>query len=374
MRQLDAKKLITWYGDAKRTLPWRESSDPYWVLVSEIMLQQTTVAAVVPKFEAWMNVFPSFERLAEAKEEEVLSQWSGLGYYQRARRLHRCAQSVVSLGYLPTTLDELLELPGIGPYTAAAVASICFERPHLAIDTNVIRVLYRYYALPCLSNHKPTHRVLQQRTESAFDWANPGEFNQALMELGASHCSVRAPECAHCPLKSGCAARVSEGGPEAFPLPKVRKEPKRTPGRSFVLESESSGRVLLVQGTSVGLLGQLYQPPILFSENESTCQEAIQAWLEGNLEESPIVQWELSYGISGRKLVLDCGAWRCSAAEIKRLQTLLQGLGIQTKLYNPVEETTAPPLSTLTRKVLAKWTESLSVSRPTGGMNPTFVP
>lgn len=358
MRQVDARKLLGWYAKHKRDLPWRRSTDPYAVLVSEIMLQQTTVAAVVPKYESWMKVFPTPEELASATAEQVMSQWSGLGYYQRARRLHSCVKEVCERGGFPTTLNGLLELPGLGPYTAAAVASICFERPALAIDTNVMRVLYRYYALSYEPGDRQADSVLRDETRSILDWADPGDFNQALMELGASLCSVKEPGCLLCPMSTGCQGRKSEAGPTSFPLKKTKKRPVVTPGKLLLLEREKAGSVLLVRGTSLGLLSELYQPPMIFPVDLSP-PSPLAVLGEEIFRRGSSESFEFNYGISGRKLTLEVGLWRMDEDESERNELFLSKAGLRPRWYQRGESDENPPLSSLTRKALRRWEESL---------------
>ena len=358
MRQIDARKLLDWYERQKRDLPWRRSNDPYAVLVSEIMLQQTTVAAVVPKYESWMEVFPTPAALAAASSEEVMAQWSGLGYYQRARRLHQCIKEVCELGGFPTTLEGLLNLPGLGPYTAAAVASICFERPALAVDTNVVRVLYRYYALSYEPGHREADSLLRDRTRSVLEWAHPGELNQALMELGASLCSVREPGCLLCPMGAGCEGRRAESGPTAFPLKKAKKKAVVTPGKVLLLEREDSKAVLLIRGTSLGLLSELYQPPMIFSlDLDPPSPLAVVG--EKIARRSPRETSSFQYGISGRKLALEVSLWQMTESECEHCRQVLREAGLNPRWYERTDSVENPPISSLTRKALKIWRESL---------------
>lgn len=321
MKQADLKELLDWYATDKRALPWRENTEPYGVLVSEFMLQQTTVATVVPRYLAWMERFPTFEALAQASEEEVLSQWSGLGYYQRARRLHRVAQIVACTGTIPDRYETLLELPGLGPYTAAAVASICFELPHLAIDTNVIRVLYRYYAIERNAKEKLGHDEIKKRSQAALQERRPGDVNQALMELGATRCRVKNPLCDSCPLAQGCSARHLPNGPESLPLASPRKEPRRTPGVAIVLERDRDGSVLLIRGTQIGVLEQLYQPPIAFDELPTGVSNDL---LDRLTDRNPDAVQTIRYGLSGRMLELECRRWRLTDERLEPLVALLE--------------------------------------------------
>src|SRR5688572_31827881 len=191
------RALLGFYDAHRRALPWREDPRPYRVWISEVMLQQTRVDAVVPYYRAWMERFPDVRALAAAPLDDVLKSWEGLGYYARARNLHRAALVVRDRmgGELPARASALRELPGFGEYTAGAVASIAFGEAVPAVDGNVRRVLARLYDEP-----EPTARWLRERAAALVDPARPGDFNQALMELGATVCRPRSPDCARCPL------------------------------------------------------------------------------------------------------------------------------------------------------------------------------
>lgn len=212
-----AQRLIDWYRSVRRDLPWRRTNDPYRIWVSEIMLQQTRVAAVIPYYERFLTKFPTVEALADAPEQEVLAAWSGLGYYSRARNLQRAAQRIVELREFPQHLEKFRELPGVGDYTAAAVTSIAFNQPHAAVDGNVLRVLSRHSAEPGDISNGRIRRKLSDLAQSLLDPNHPGDFNQAMMELGATVCLPRDPQCLLCPLSHDCQARLSQRQKE-FPV------------------------------------------------------------------------------------------------------------------------------------------------------------
>ncbi len=223
----DASSLLRWYDAAKRDLPWRASRDPYRIWVSEIMLQQTRVETARPYFERFVERFPDTESLAAAALEEVLALWSGLGYYRRARQLHAAARQVVAAGDgFPDTVDGLLKLPGIGPYTAAAVASIAFGIVTPVLDGNVERVLSRFLALESDPRRGAGRRQLLAAAAELLDPERPGDSNQALMELGGALCKPRSPRCGECPLAHGCEG-LALGAPERFPRRPERKRPRR---------------------------------------------------------------------------------------------------------------------------------------------------
>jgi A/G-specific adenine glycosylase len=201
--------LLAWYGRAKRNLPWRVArSDFYRTWISEIMLQQTRVEAVIPYYEKFLARFPRVTSLACAPEADVLTAWSGLGYYSRARNLHRAAKQVASDG-IPGGYEELLELAGIGRYTAAAIASIAFGQPHAAVDGNVLRVISRLTNDPGDIGSPRTQARFSEEAQQLLDPGRPGDFNQAIMELGATVCVPRSPDCGHCPVVKFCAAHAA---------------------------------------------------------------------------------------------------------------------------------------------------------------------
>jgi A/G-specific adenine glycosylase len=205
------RQLLGWYSANRRGLPWRRSCDPYLIWISEIMLQQTRVAVVIDRFESFVKRFPTIAALAKAPEQEVLALWSGLGYYRRARMLHQAAKFVAThhQGKLPVTADELRELPGIGAYTAAAIASIAHGEPEAVVDGNVERVICRLAGWGENGGEGATARrkKIQSMASELLDPMKPGDFNQAMMELGATVCLPRNPQCLVCPVTESCATR-----------------------------------------------------------------------------------------------------------------------------------------------------------------------
>jgi A/G-specific adenine glycosylase len=259
----DSNALLAWYDRHRRILPWRagsrETPDPYRVWLSEIMLQQTTVKTVGPYFARFVLQWPDVRSLAAAPLQEVLKAWAGLGYYARARNLHACAQAVVKehAGQFPAEERALLALPGIGAYTAAAIAAIAFDRPAMPVDGNIERIVARLFAVEeSLPAAKPTIRRLAETLAPA---RRPGDFAQALMDLGATICTPQRPACALCPLNEGCEAR-RRGDPETFPVrPPKRKGTLRRGAAFFALRAD--GMVLLRSRPSKGLLGGMTEMP-----------------------------------------------------------------------------------------------------------------
>ncbi len=263
MQAADPQALLVWYDRHRRRLPWRampgERADPYRVWLSEIMLQQTTVQAVKPYFERFLTRFPDVESLADAPQDAVMQAWAGLGYYSRARNLHACAKVVAGDhgGRFPADEEALRALPGIGAYTAAAIAAIAFDIPAAAVDGNVERVVSRLIALEePLPGAKPRIRTV---TQAMVPRERAGDFAQAMMDLGATICTPKRPACALCPWMEDCAAR-REGLQESFPR-KAKKAPRESRyGAAFVAE-RADGAVLLRTRPPQGLLGGMAEVP-----------------------------------------------------------------------------------------------------------------
>jgi A/G-specific adenine glycosylase len=236
--------LAAWYRAGHRDLPWRRTSDPYRIWVSEIMLQQTRAPAVIPYYERFLARFPTVESLADASENDVLALWSGLGYYARARNLRRAAREIVTRAEFPRAYDAIRALPGIGDYTAAAIASIAFGEPHAVVDGNVLRVAAR---LENDASDIASARTRERFRDLVQGWLgghNPGEFNQALMELGATVCLPKNPLCLLCPVAALCRAQAA-GTAGELPVKLRKTTPVRLEGVLLVVRS--GGRVLLRQ-------------------------------------------------------------------------------------------------------------------------------
>jgi len=224
-RRAFRQRLVAWYGEQRRDLPWRRTRDPYAVTVSEFMLQQTQVATVLPYYDRWLRQFPDWPTLAGAEEEAVIKAWEGLGYYRRARTLHKLAKVVTELpgGELPGQVAALEALPGLGPYTARAVGSIAFGLPAAVVDGNVMRVLARVFDCREDISRPATVRMMQGLADALAPDGNCGDYNQAVMELGALVCTPRSPRCLVCPLQQVCRARE----PEALPVKtRTKVEPR----------------------------------------------------------------------------------------------------------------------------------------------------
>ena len=252
--------LLNWYAINARSLPWRNHPDPYAVWVSEVMLQQTRVEAVIPYFTRWMVRFPNIQALSKASLQEVLAIWEGLGYYGRARNLHKTAQIVIQEfhGHLPGEVAQLRKLPGIGRYTAGAIASIAFGKDEPALDGNIRRVIARYFDVSNDAHSTEGKRELWMLAAKNLPKGQAGSYNQAMMDLGASLCTPKSPDCTHCPLRTGCQANalgIQELRPVILPKPAI---PHYTVTAAVI---NQKGRVLIAQRPAKGLLGGMWEFP-----------------------------------------------------------------------------------------------------------------
>jgi A/G-specific adenine glycosylase len=256
----DMRPLLAWYDAHARDLPWRQNADPYRVWLSEVMLQQTTVSTVTGYFERFLARWPTIEALANAGRDEVLAQWAGLGYYARARKLHECAQVVANdlKGRFPASVEELQQLPGIGPYTARAVGAIAFGLNVVPLDGNIERVAARLFAITDpMPKAKP--RLAELAQSLAFP-ERPGDLAQALMDLGATVCTPTKPDCQRCPIAKDCRG-LKQGNAESLPArEKKAKRPVRF-GAVFFAERQKDGAILLRKRPETGLLGGMLELP-----------------------------------------------------------------------------------------------------------------
>ncbi|MFP4143801.1 MAG: A/G-specific adenine glycosylase [Phycisphaeraceae bacterium] len=328
------RSLLAWYDAHHRTMPWRVSPgaeagrpEPYPILVAETMLQQTQVATVIPYFQRFIERFPTVAALASAEEQEVLRLWQGLGYYRRARNLHAAAKRIVDEfgGTVPGEVEKLLELPGVGRYTAGAVASIAFGRRAPIVDGNVARVLARLLAIEEPVDKAAVRRRLWEVAEAVVPGDRPGDFNQAMMELGSQICTPQGPTCPRCPVAEQCLAR-QDGREEEIPAMSPRKQPKAV--THVVAAVERRGRWLFEQRPEAGLWANLWQMPTWeWDQPAEVDEQAVAAWLSERTglkvepagREEPFVHqtthrritFELTrWRVTGGRLRTGAGAWR----------------------------------------------------------------
>ena len=255
---------MSWYRKNQRPLPWRGSKvpNPYHIVVSEAMLQQTQVSTVLPYYERFIKAFPTLDCLAAAPEQQVLRLWQGLGYYRRARNLHAAAQEMVRLhgGKVPEEFQDLMKLPGVGRYTAGAIASIGFDQQTPVLDGNVSRVLARWFAIGRSIDETSTRKRLWKLAEELVPQRQPGQFNQALMELGALVCTARQPRCSNCPVVELCQAHQANRV-KSIPVRSERRQPRSV--THTIVAVERAGRFLFEQRPSQGLWARMWQLPTL---------------------------------------------------------------------------------------------------------------
>jgi A/G-specific adenine glycosylase len=268
------RALVAWYDRSARDLPWRRTRDPYAIWLSEVMLQQTRVETVIPYFERFLRRFPDVTALASAELDEVLSLWSGLGYYRRARGIHACARAVVERhgGRFPEEASALRALPGIGPYTAGAVSSIAFEQREPLVDGNVSRVLARLEGIDVDIKSTAGAKLIWAAAGRLVPAERPGAFNQALMELGATLCTPRDPACLICPVREHCRARA-EGREHELPVVGEKRAVPTVPQVAAVVAS--GALVLLGRRREDGLFGGLWEPPMVEASSMEEAREAL---------------------------------------------------------------------------------------------------
>lgn len=317
------RALDSWYQANKRDMPWRRTRDPYRVWISEIMLQQTRVAAVIPYYERFLERFPNLAALAAAPDDDLLQAWAGLGYYSRARNLRAAAQQIVANGAFPSTYDGILALPGIGPYTAAAVSSICFGLPHAVLDGNVMRVLARLTHEDGDIQSSATRARLQATAQIILDPDNAADHNQGVMELGATICIPREPKCKLCPLARYCSA-LSSGLERELPIKIRRAETRRV--RRTLLVAIRNGNILLWQrAQDAAMLGGFYELPEPHQLPEAKSVRLLH---------------KFQHAITNH--IYD---FRVMATRVGQVPATLQ--------WTPLGQLSALPLSTVTRKALA---------------------
>jgi A/G-specific adenine glycosylase len=263
-----SKTLIHWYSNNKRNLPWRETKNPYYIWLSEIILQQTQVKQGLPYYDAFVSNFPTVFDLANANEEDVLKLWQGLGYYSRARNLHASAKYVATelKGVFPNNYKDLLKLKGVGDYTASAIASICFDEVAAVVDGNVYRVLSRYFGISTPINSSKGQKEFKALAQELIDKKNPADFNQGIMEFGATQCKPKNPECNICPFSNGCIA-FNENKISDLPV-KIKSAKAKKKYFNFLVFISEDEHTILQKREGKGIWQNLYQFPLVETEME----------------------------------------------------------------------------------------------------------
>ncbi|MCX5769405.1 MAG: A/G-specific adenine glycosylase [Candidatus Hydrogenedentes bacterium] len=298
------RSLLAWFRRRKRDLPWRHSADPYRVWISEVILQQTRVDQGLPYYERFVKAFPNVDALARAPLDRVLKAWEGLGYYARARNLHKAARIVSQTGRFPATAAEWAELPGVGRYTANAIASIAFAERVPVVDGNVQRVLARVFNITDSIDAAATRQRLWALAGSLVPAKSPGDFNQALMELGARVCVPRKPLCADCPLRARCKA-LAAGVQEARPVRAPKKQVPHVNSVAAVIQNR--GRLLIGRRPNSGMLGGLWEFPAF--DTRKTLHDAVLNTLGLDVTVGDCLG-DVSHTYSHRKVTLR--VYRCS--------------------------------------------------------------
>ena len=341
-------KLLSWYDANKRDLPWRKTKDPYKIWVSEIMLQQTTVKTVIPYYKNFLKKFPDLKSVATANDSDLIHAWSGLGYYQRIRNFKKACSQVISdyQGKVPSSFESLITLSGLGPYTAAAVASIAFDEKVAVVDGNVIRVLSRLFAYSEDMTSGRSKKFFSEKATEFLSSKRPGDFNQAMMELGATVCTPRKPLCLLCTVRSFCLA-YKKGNPESYPVKKKKNVYKKEFHLIFILKQ--NGHVLMRQRTASEIMSGIWEFPMevineSFSQDAKVISEIVKnkRWPTGEVS----FLKSFTHAIMNRRMVLypvviDITKSR-SAPNIK----------LGENMWKKREELSKVPITTITRKAL----------------------
>jgi A/G-specific adenine glycosylase len=278
--------LLNWFQAHARRLPWRKTQDPYAIWISEVMLQQTQIATVIPYYQRFLQAFPNFERLAAAPFEKIAEQWSGLGYYRRARHLHLAAQRIVRefKGKFPSDYQKARTLPGVGHYTASAVLSIVYNQPLPVLDGNVARVMARLHAWKGHLQQSIFRRRAERKLQALISRNNPGAFNQAMMELGQTVCLPRNPDCGICPLRPWCRAYRSKN-PERYPMPRPRRPTESAHLATAIIQKDR--KLAFIRGLDEGLMSDLWNFPAAFGKSKRQALKRLQEKLAKATGEVP---------------------------------------------------------------------------------------
>lgn len=339
------QNLVEWFNKEKRDLPWRRTSDPYKIWVSEVMLQQTRVDTVIPYYNRFLKKYPTLQSLAYAPQEELLKMWEGLGYYSRARNLQAGVKEVVEKydSKVPDNRHDISKLKGVGPYTAGAVLSIAYNKPEHAVDGNVMRVLSRALHIKEDIALPKTRKVFEQAVDMLIDPQRPGDFNQGLMDLGAMICTPTSPKCLLCPVRDYCIA-FQEGDADQLPIKSKKTKNKKVKYDVFV-GYDRNGRYLLEKRPSEGLLANMWQFPMVEIEKDAILKTSKQFQLNYNVNILDFVNDNLLTF----KHVFSHLTWEmdCYLVEIEKVADLPENICFLTK-----EQINEVPMSVPMLKIL----------------------
>lgn len=267
------KNLLHWHSQNARVLPWKNTKDPYTIWISEVILQQTRVEQGLPYFHKFIERFPNVNSLAQASEDEVLSYWQGLGYYSRARNLHHAAKTIKAIykGNFPNRYEEIIQLKGIGPYTAAAIASFAFDSAYPVVDGNVQRVLSRFFAIDEPIDENPAKKLIHDLAGELIDVKNPGAYNQAIMDFGATVCKPKSPNCMTCPLLSSCGA-FDLGIVDRLPV-KAKKLQRKIRFFHYLIIADADQNFVLRKRKENDIWAKLYEFPLIETNSDDTLSQ-----------------------------------------------------------------------------------------------------
>jgi A/G-specific adenine glycosylase len=344
------RQLLTWYRRNQRSLPWRETNDPYRIWISEIMLQQTQVDTVIPYYHRFLKAFPTVSSLARASLQDVLKAWENLGYYSRARNIHAAARVIVEKfgGRIPENLEEIKTLPGIGQYTAGAILSIAYGHALPAVDGNVRRILCRLFAIRKPVDDAREQKQLQTLAASLIPFKHPGDFNQALMDLGATICKAKNPDCARCPIANLCQARLHD---LQNVLPITRKAPAipRRQAATAVVRN-SKGMLLVVQRPASGLLASLWKLPGGFIKSDEDAEKS----LRHNVKEELGISIQVGKPLASVNHTYTHFRLTLQAYECRLLKGVPKPIGCQNWRWASLTDLKKLPLSKIDRMILAE--------------------
>jgi A/G-specific adenine glycosylase len=318
--QIIRQELPKWYANNKRDLPWRNTTNPYYIWLSEVILQQTQVVQGIDYYNKFVSVFPSINDLKNASIDTVLKHWQGLGYYSRARNLHKAAHQIAQLNEFPNSFNELIKLKGVGEYTAAAIASIAFNEPVSVVDGNVYRVLSRYFDVNTAIDSTTGKKEFKALAEEILNRSNPSQWNQAMMEFGALQCTPKKPNCEQCPLNTSCLARIN-GTVLNLPFKKGKTKVQKVYSDYFEISTQNG--TIFYKRPLEGIWGGLYELPVVSNPKEQTAESSMIKVLNLISKDAKAERLELAFScthiLSHRKIL--ARFYKLKITDIKELKS-----------------------------------------------------